>query len=163
MRSSLESVRTAFDTAIQLLGYQTYPNGATVDQYPYVIIGEQTEVQDGDQENFGQVSTITIQVIDGWPKQMGLRTRANAILDAITQNLLTKPYSLVIDQFDMPSRDLDNVITQTRQSNTHTINTIVARFKMRLFESGGSIGTDPILDENYNKILDENSFTIYAN
>jgi hypothetical protein len=137
MKSSNKAVRDAFTSVINALGYQTYPNGTTIDAYPYVILGEQTEVQAGDQGSFGQITTINIMVVDGWAKY-GDRTRGDAMTDAITQAILTKPHSLQIAGFDMPSLVLDNIMTSTEKTSTHTIQTTVMRFKMQLFQKWGS-------------------------
>jgi len=134
MKSSLYAVRTAFKTAITSLGYAVYDRGRKVKDYPHVIIGEQTEQQQGDQGEFGQVATINVELYNGWSSDYGERTTTDDMVNAILQTIITKPHSLVIYGFDMPMLVLDSASTTTDQTQTQTIVTTILRFRMQLFE-----------------------------
>jgi hypothetical protein len=133
MRSSIQAVREAFDAKIKALGYQTYPNGTQADLYPHVLIGECTESQNGAMDAFGQTATITVIVVDGW-ERLGDRSRGDGIVNAITSAVLRKPRIMDVVGFDMPSLVLDNVMTATEQTKTHTLSKTAVRFKMQLFQ-----------------------------
>lgn len=134
MKSSNESVRAAYEAAIISLGYQTYPNGSTVDLYPHVLIGEQSEIQNGDQGSFGQIVTINIEIRNAWAK-MGNRITNDTIVNDILQKIITKPHTLIVAGFDMPVLTLDNQMSATEKTATLTINKTILRFKMQLFEN----------------------------
>lgn len=146
MKSSLTAVRNAYITAMQTLGYAVYDRQRKVQDYPYIVVGEQTEVQSGDQGAFGQITTINIEVYNGWVSDYGVRDTSDTIVNAILENLLTKPYSLNILGFDMPMMVMDNILTSTEQTATHTIVTTVIRFRMHLFENGETVTTVTITD-----------------
>lgn len=146
MKSSLTAVRNAYITAMQTLGYTVYDRQRKVQDYPYIVVGEQTEVQSGDQGSFGQIATINIEVYNGWNTDFGERSTSDTIVNAILENLLTKPYSLNILGFDMPMMVMDNILTSTEQTATHTIVTTVIRFRMHLFENGETVTTVTITD-----------------
>lgn len=133
MKSSLIPVRNTFITALQSLGYAVYDRQRKINDYPYIVVGEQSEVQQGDQGSFGQLSTINIEVYNGWKSDYGSRDTSDTIVNAIT-GLITKPYSLVISGFNSPVQVIDNIMTNTEQTPTHTIVTTVIRFKLQLFE-----------------------------
>jgi hypothetical protein len=133
MKSSLTAVRSAFKTAITALGYAVYDRQRKVNDYPYIVIGEQTEVQNGDQGEFGQEATINIEVYNGWDSDYGERSTSDTIVNAIT-GLITKPYSLVFTGFSSPVQVVDNIMSATEQTPTKTIVTTVIRFKLHLFE-----------------------------
>ena len=133
MKNSFIPVRNAITTAVQGLGYAVYDRARKVKDYPHVIIGEQSEVQNGDQGSFGQLATINIEVYHGWASDYGSRDVSDTIVNAI-QGLITKPYSIVIAGFDSPVQVIDNIMTSTEQTPTQTIVTTVIRFKLQLFE-----------------------------
>ena len=144
MKSSLYAVRTAFKTAITSLGYAVYDRQRKVKDYPHVIIGEQTEQQNGDQGEFGQIATINVELYNAWASDYGEWTTTDDMVNTILQTIVTKPHSLVIYGFDMPVLILDSTTTMTEQTQTQTIVTTVLRFRMQLFEqSGGNITVDP--------------------
>ena len=134
MKNSFIPVRNTFTTAIQALGYAVYDRARKVKDYPHVIIGEQSEVQDGDQGAFGQLSTINVEVYNGWNSDYGSRDTSDTIVNAI-QGLITKPYTLVIAGFDAPMQVIDNIMTSTEQTATQTVVITVIRFKLHLFEN----------------------------
>jgi len=133
MKSSLSAVRSTIKTAITALGYAVYDRQRKVKDYPHVIIGEQTEVQDGDQGQFGQISTINIEVYNGWDSDYGERDTSDLIVTAITE-LITKPYSLVFTGFSSPVQEVDNIMSSTEQTQSKTIVVTVIRLRFHLFE-----------------------------
>ena len=134
MKSSLTAVRNTFKTAITALGYAVYDRQRKVNAYPYIVIGEQTEVQNGDQGEFGQEATINIEVYNGWASDYGERDTSDALVSGVTQ-LITKPKTLVFTGFNSPVVVVDNIMSATEQTPTHTIVTTVIRFKMQLFQT----------------------------
>lgn len=152
MTSSISAVREAFITAIQALGYAVYDRQRKVNDYPYVVIGELTEVQRGDQGEFGQIVTVNVEIYNGWSSDYGDRNKADTINNEILTAVLTKPHTLDILGFDMPVLTLDNTMTNTEQTPTQTIHTIVQRFKMELFENNS---ITYITDDNGTLITDD--------
>ncbi len=72
---------------------------------------------------------------------------------------VTKPHTLTIEYFDMPVLTVDNVMSATEQTPTHTIVTTVIRFKMQLFEVPYTLITDEagkaiVTDTNQYLIID---------
>ena len=158
MRSSLHAVRTSFMDAISALGYACYDRQRKVHDYPYIVIGEQTEIQNGDQGEFGQIATINIEVYNSWASDYGERYTTDDMVNAVLSAVITKPYSISIPGFDMPSLVLDNTMSSTEQSQTHTIHITVLRFRMQLFENDLIYITDEagnyITDDSGNLIIE---------
>lgn len=160
MRSSLKPVRLAFKNLLSGLGYAVYDRNRKINDYPNIVIGEVTEIQAGSQSTHGQEVTINIELHDGWVSDYGERDNSDDMVDEIMQAVITKPYVMEIPGFDMPSLVLDNTMTSTEQTDTHTLVTTVMRFKMHLFENG--LNEEYILDEDGNKITDTNNNLILA-
>ena len=134
MRSSINSVRSSFIAAIKELGYAVYDRYRKVNDYPYIIVGGITEIQNGAQDRFGQIVTVNIEVYDGWKSDYGIMNRGERIVDAILRKILNNPHTHEIPGFNMPVLTLDNMMSNTEQTETHTLTTTVIRFKMQLFE-----------------------------
>lgn len=152
MRSSLYNTRIAFFDAISALGYAVYDHFRKVNDYPYIIIGEQTEQQNGDQGEFGQIATINIEIYNGWKSDFGVRDTSDDMVNSILEAIITNPHTLEIEGFTMPVLVLDNVMTNTDQTQTHTIQTTVLRFRMQLFEQAG---VTYITDDSGNYLTDD--------
>ncbi len=160
MNSALTPVRNAFKAAISGLGYAVYDRQRKVNDYPYIVIGEQTEIQEGDQGEFGQIATINIEVYNGWNSDYGERTTSDTIVNAIT-GLITKPYSIVIAGFASPVQSVDNIMTQTEQTQTHTIVTTVIRFKLQLFQNTNNAPTPETVELLLAETTSETTINLY--
>lgn len=134
MKSSLSAVRTSFTTALQALNYAVYDRQRKINDYPYIVIGEQAEQQEGDQGSFGQLSTINIEIYNAWSSDYGSRSVTDDITNAVLGKILTKPHTITITGFDMPVLVMDNIMSSTEQTPTQTMVTTVIRFKLQLFE-----------------------------
>lgn len=159
MISSLTSVREAFKSVISGLGYAVYDRGRKVMDMPHVIIGEQTEQQQGDQGEDGQIATIEIEVINAWSSDYGDRAKSDDIVNGIMSALITKPHTLAIPLFDMPVLVVDSVSSATSQSESQTIVTTTMRFRMQLFESA----VDYLVDDTGRYITDDSGNYITLN
>jgi len=84
MRSPNQYIREAFKAYIKTLGYAVYDRGRKVNDYPHVIIGEQTAIENSAQDRFGNIATINIEVVNGWASDYGDRSTADVIANAIT-------------------------------------------------------------------------------
>ena len=133
MKSSIKAVRDAFRLAIESLGYQVYDREPRANFYPYVLIGEQSEKQTGDQGAFGCESLITMDIIKGWKTDFESRGTGDDISDAILQKILNKPHTMSISGFAMPVLVLDNLYTFTEKKEAITLQHTVMRFRMELF------------------------------
>ena len=152
MKSAISSVRSSFIEAIQLLNYAVYDRQRKINDYPYIVIGELTEVQQGDQGEFGQIVTINVELYNGWSSDYGDRNLSDTIVNNIMNAIITKPHKLQILGFDMPVLTLDNSMTSTEQTQTNTIHTTVLRFKLQLFENDT---ITYITDDNDNYLTDD--------
>lgn len=152
MKSAISSVRSSFIEAIQLLNYAVYDRQRKINDYPYIVIGELTEVQQGDQGEFGQIVTINVELYNGWSSDYGDRNLSDTIVNNIMNAIITKPHKLQILGFDMPVLTLDNSMTSTEQTQTNTIHTTVLRFKLQLFENDT---ITYITDDNGNYLTDD--------
>lgn len=152
MKSAISSVRSSFIAAIQLLNYAVYDRQRKINDYPYIVIGELTEVQQGDQGEFGQIVTINVEIYNGWSSDYGDRNLSDTIVNDIMNAIITKPHTLQILGFDMPVLTLDNSMTNTEQTQTNIIHTTVLRFKLQLFENDT---ITYITDDNGNYLTDD--------
>lgn len=152
MKSALYEVREAIKTALQGLGYSVYDRGRKVQDYPYVILGEQTEQENGDQGEFGLIDTINVEVYNGWQSDWGERSVSDQVVNGVL-SLITKPYSLVISGFDSPVQFIDSVVTSTEQSESHTIVTTIITMRFQLFEQNGN--TQYLVDDSGNQLTDD--------
>jgi hypothetical protein len=156
MKSSIYPIRVAFTEAIQALGYPVYDRAKKVNDYPYCLVGEQTEQQNGDQGEFGQDATIIIDIVNGWQSDYGTKFTGDTIVNEILQSVLTKPHNLTIAGFDMPVLILEQASTAVDTTETHTIATTTLRFRLHVFEQAGNVITDDdgnILTDDSGNIL----------
>lgn len=134
MRSPNQYIREAFKAYIKTLGYAVYDRGRKVNDYPHVIIGEQTAIENSAQDRFGNIATINIEVVNGWASDYGDRSTADAIVNAITAIAQKPGIALTVAYFNVTALTVDNIMTYTEQTQTQTIHTTVIRFKLQIFE-----------------------------
>jgi len=134
MKSPQQYIRTSIITNLKNLGYAVYDRDRKVNDYPYIVIGEQTMMDQGSQDRHRAIATINIHVVNGWSTDFGDRSTADAMVDAITR-LVTKPEPVfTITGFLITGSTVDNVMSMTEQTQTQTIHTTIVRLKFELFE-----------------------------
>lgn len=134
MKSPIQQVRETFSTAIKALGYAVYDRGRKVKDYPHVIIGEQTIIENSAQDQNGCIATINIEVVNGWSSDWGERSTADAFVNAIT-GIATRPIvNLTVTGYSVTGLTVDNIMSYTEETQTQIIHTTVIRFKLELFE-----------------------------
>ena len=134
MKSPQQYIRTSIITNLKNLGYAVYDRDRKVNDYPYIVIGEQTMMDQGSQDRHRAIATINIHVVNGWSTDFGDRSTADAMVDAITR-LITKPDpAFTITGFLITGLTVDNVMSMTEQTQTQTIHTTIVRLKFELFE-----------------------------
>lgn len=134
MKSPQQYIRTSLITNLKNLGYAVYDRDRKVNDYPYIVIGEQTMMDQGSQDRHRAIATINIHVVNGWSTDFGDRSTADAMVDAITR-LVTKPEpTFTITGFLITGLTVDNVMSMTEQTQTQTIHTTIVRLKFELFE-----------------------------
>ena len=134
MKSPQQYIRTSIITNLKNLGYAVYDRDRKVNDYPYIVIGEQTMMDQGGQDRHRAIATINIHVVNGWSTDFGDRSTADAMVDAITR-LITKPEPVfTITGFLITGSTVDNVMLMTEQTQTQTIHTTIVRLKFELFE-----------------------------
>ena len=124
MKSPQQYIRTSIITNLKNLGYAVYDRDRKVNDYPYIVIGEQTMMDQGSQDRHRAIATINIHVVNGWSTDFGDRSTADAMVDAITR-LITKPEPVfTITGFLITGSTVDNVMSMTEQTQTQTIHII---------------------------------------
>jgi hypothetical protein len=134
MRSALYAVRNAFKNRLAAQNIAVYDTSRKVNDYPYVILAEQTENQDGSQGEFGIDATITIDIYNSWASDFGVKQTNEDLATTILQATITKPHSLVINGFDMPVLVCESVSSRMEQNEGKNLQITSIRFRMRLFE-----------------------------
>ena len=134
MKSPQQYIRTSIITNLKNLGYAVYDRDRKVNDYPYIVIGEQTMMDQGSQDRHRAIATINIHVVNGWSTDFGDRSTADAMVDSITR-MVTKPEpAFTVTGFLITGLTVDNVMSMTEQTQTQTIHTTIVRLKFELFE-----------------------------
>lgn len=95
--------------------YDSVPSNAT---YPYVKIGEWTEIDWSTKSNFGAEVTITIQIVDRFQNSI-TRSRLYSVLNQMKQIIRARPVPFDADSFNIIQSVVDNETTFRQATDTY--------------------------------------------
>ena len=93
MKDSNKAIRTAFFNRIIALGYSCYDNVPATAQTPYCYLYNQSAYQDGTQDQFGQVCSISVDIVKEYQKDYGGGKDVDVIANAITEDIICLLYT----------------------------------------------------------------------
>lgn len=135
MKDSATAIRSAFFTRITALGYAAYDTPPETTTAPYVYLYNQSSYQDGNQSEFGQVASISIDVVTEFQKDYGGGKVADTMVDVILQDVLKfAPAQLTVSGFDCISVTLDGVNSMHLTSATTTQHIRTIKLKLILYQ-----------------------------
>lgn len=94
----------------------------------YIILGQQTFVDDADKTVFGTEATQGVTVVTVFDSDMGGKKLSSRIADVVMQRIRTRA-RLVLSGYNMITSTLDSYLTISEQSPTRTIIRAELRFR----------------------------------
>jgi hypothetical protein len=95
----------------------------------YIVLGQQTFVDDADKEVFGSEATQSVSVFTSFDGDRGGKKLSSQIADEITRRIRTRAGLSLLPDFNMITATLDNYITFTEPTPTTTIIRAELRFR----------------------------------
>jgi hypothetical protein len=95
----------------------------------YIVLGQQTFVDDADKEVFGSEATQSVSVFTSFDGDRGGKKLSSQIADEITRRIRTRAGLSLSPDFNMITATLDNYITFTEPTPTTTIIRAELRFR----------------------------------
>jgi hypothetical protein len=135
MKDANRPIRTAFFNRIIGLGYSCYDTVPETATTPYCYLYNQSAYQDGNQDSFGQIASISVDIVKEYQKDFGGGKDVDAIANAIIESILQMPPNqLSVSGFDTISCTLEasNTISSTTTTNTIFIRTLT--FKLNVYQ-----------------------------
>lgn len=135
MKDANKPVRKAFFDRIINLSYSCYDAVPETASTPYCYLYNQSSYQEGNNDQFGQIATISVDIVKEYQKDYGGAKDVDTIANAIMVSVLQQPPNqLTITGFDCVSCTLEgtNTINTTTQTNNVYIRTL--KFKLTLYE-----------------------------
>jgi len=136
MKDANKAIRTAFFNRIIALGYTCYDNVPATASTPYCYLYNQSSYQDDVQDQFGQVCSISVDIIKEYQKDYGGGKDVDVISNAIMEDILQMPPNqIAVTGFDVVSCTMEgtNTISTTTATNTTFIRTL--KFKLIIYQS----------------------------
>jgi hypothetical protein len=100
---------------------------------PYIVLGQQTFVDDADKQVFGAESTQNVTVVTSFDSDAGGKKLSSDIADAVTRRIRTRG-RLAMTGFNMITATLDSYLTLVEQTQTSTLIRAEVRFRHRIEE-----------------------------
>lgn len=94
----------------------------------YIVLGQQTFVDDADKEAFGTQATQNVTVVTVFDSDMGGKKLSSRISDVVMQRIRTRA-RLTLTGYNMITSTLDSYLTISEQSATKTIIRAELRFR----------------------------------
>lgn len=94
----------------------------------YIVLGQQTFVDDADKTVFGTEATQNVTVVTVFDSDMGGKKLSSRIADVVMQRIRTRA-GLALSGFNMITSTLDSYLTISEQSATKTIIRAELRFR----------------------------------
>ena len=137
MKNPSVALQTAYYTALTSPALTV--GGATIAVYSdmapttagssYIVLGQQTFVDDADKEVFGSEATQSVSVFTSFDGDRGGKKLSSQIADEITRRIRTRAGLSLAPDFNMITATLDNYITFTEPTPTTTIIRAELRFR----------------------------------
>lgn len=106
--------------------YDTVPANAT---YPYIQIGDKTDIDFSNKSTQGNEVTQGISVVDRFQASTGGRNSTYFISNEIMQILTARPNPFVIEGLNVITSTLDNSLTRQELTATYHYRIIELRFR----------------------------------
>ena len=100
----------------------------------YIVLGQQTFVDDADKEAFGTEATQNVTVVTTFDSDMGGKKLSSRIADVVMQRIRVRA-RFAVTGFNMITSTLDSYLTISEQSPTRTIIRAELRFRHILEQS----------------------------
>lgn len=100
----------------------------------YIVLGQQTFVDDADKEVFGTEATQNVTVVTTFDSDMGGKKLSSRIADVVMQRIRVRA-RFAVTGFNMITSTLDSYLTISEQSPTRTIIRAEMRFRHILEQS----------------------------
>ena len=100
----------------------------------YIVLGQQTFVDDADKEAFGTEATQNVTVVTTSDSDMGGKKLSSRIADVVMQRIRVRA-RFAVTGFNMITSTLDSYLTISEQSPTRTIIRAEMRFRHILEQS----------------------------
>ena len=100
----------------------------------YIVLGQQTFVDDADKQVFGTEATQNVTVVTTFDSDMGGKKLSSRIADVVMQRIRVRA-RLPLTGFNMITSTLDSYLTISEQSPTRTIIRAEMRFRHILEQS----------------------------
>ena len=95
----------------------------------YIVLGQQTFVDDADKEVFGSEATQSVSVFTSFDGDRGGKKLSSQIADEITRRIRTRAGLSLAPDFNMITATLDNYITIVEPTPTTTLIRAELRFR----------------------------------
>jgi hypothetical protein len=100
----------------------------------YIVLGQQTFVDDADKQVFGTEATQNVTVVTTFDSDMGGKKLSSQIADVVMQRIRVRA-RFAVTGFNMITSTLDSYLTISEQSPTRTIIRAEMRFRHILEQS----------------------------
>ena len=139
----------SWGTSVQVFGtstmiWQTANTGLQIDVFSdmaptsatgsYIVLGQQTFVDDADKQVFGTEATQNVTVVTTFDSDMGGKKLSSRIADVVMQRIRVRA-RFAVTGFNMITSTLDSYLTISEQSPTRTIIRAEMRFRHILEQS----------------------------
>jgi hypothetical protein len=126
--------------------YDTVPANAT---YPYIQIGDKTDIDFSNKSTQGNEVTQGISVVDRFQASTGGRNSVYSISNALMQILTARPNPFNIEELNVITSVLDNSLTRQELTSTYHYRIVELRFR-HLIEQIGLGVFDDTFDLTFN-------------
>jgi hypothetical protein len=135
MNNPSVALQTAYYTALTspalTVGGNTIPVYSDMAQNSatnYIVLGQQTIVDDADKEAFGSQMTQSVTVVTTFDSDIGGKKLSSQIADAVMQRIRTRA-RLALTGFNMITSTLDSYVTISEKTSTTTVIRAELRFR----------------------------------
>ena len=135
MNNPSVALQTAYYTALTspalTVGGNTIPVYSDMAQNSatnYIVLGQQTIVDDADKEVFGSQMTQSVTVVTTFDSDIGGKKLSSQIADAVMQRIRTRA-RLALTGFNMITSTLDSYVTISEKTSTTTVIRAELRFR----------------------------------
>ena len=137
MKDPKRQLQTAYfgilSDALDVSVYDFVPSDPS---YPYVKIGEYTEVDYSDKTRFGEDLTIIIQVVDRSGASGGSRLALYDIVAKVKSAIRARPVPFDLGDFNVITSTVDNETTFRELTDTHLYYNTNIRFRHLIEQNG---------------------------
>jgi hypothetical protein len=137
MKSPSVALQTAYNAlltspAINVAGHTVavYSDMAPASERgPYIVLGQQTMIDDADKTVFGTVMTQAVTVVTAFDGDRGGKRLSSLIADEVIRRIRTRTAPVLTPTFNCITSTLDSSITLTERTATTTIIRAELRFR----------------------------------